>query len=1127
MTTVSALRAAAKRLDYLLQEEGCEDDFGKRVSQLLSHLNGVEELLYDEEASKTISRDFNKQVIQLAYDIEDAVEVEAYARQKAASRGKSGVLIRRLVKNYSTAMFMQDPHHFNRRIDNLKHIMGASRRGKRAGLSNRALKNYQNYIHSKRTTVVVVEDAQELRSVLVGEEPELCIAICDMGGSRKTNFAESVCNDTLVKEHFHICAWPATGGMDFQARHFMETMLSCLATDMSADEIVEMETLELVMNLYKAQFGKRYLVVLEDVRFQQGLEWNALGFAFLDEHIGSRIVVTTRNTDIVGSIQQSQEWTSERETAELSEMGTGLENVGMLLDPEREKIGRQRVRRWRDLPLAMTLIGGLRTTYECFMGSNQGESSSYRGERLAPIFMEEADRLRSVLVGGGSELSVIAICGEGGSGKTSLAQSVYNDPRVKEHFQMRAWVTVGRSGDRQVWKTILSSFSLEWSEIAEMGTLWNHLVEAHKARSCLVVLDDVWFGVRCYNLQHAFEDNRNGSRIVVTTRTMNAARSVTSRIHQMQPLTEQKSWQLFKLKAGLEDLGAQLDPETEKIGRETVGRCGGLPFSLTLLSGIFRGKNLLDWDASLRKLQSDQTLAKAEAEDILALSYKQLPSHLKPCFLYMGQFPPDQAIALEKLYLLWMAEGLISSMSVLGDATRIQTAEYYFNQLVYRRLVIVEGKEEMSVSRRSKSCHLHHLIRDLCIREAKQEEFYEVIDFEPGNKISFFTRRVAVYLNKPGDRNDLPINILGAKNIRSILFFDTDESPPKSTWPREFSNLEEFPSTRVLDFAGVDFRVKKLPRGINKLIHLRYLSFRGCYLQELPSSLGNLLLLETLDLLVRDSCVMTIPNVLRKLSRLRHLYFPRTFKSDERNKLKLDGLEKLEILVNFHAGICDSDDLLRLENLRILTGVVDGNHMDLKNTIISIRFLSGNASLVVKSFPSYSPQEKRSIVAALLECNALTSLGLFDYLPDLPFNEGIGSNFTELIFGRSMFKQDQMPVLGKLPNLRSLVLCDDAFVGRKMVFYALNFPRLTSLKLETLLRVEKLEVEAGGLPRLTILTIHRCDKLELMLQGGLAEISTLRKLMIGSMPQGFKNQVKSMIEELRALGVNEVTTTSL
>nr|CAB3448740.1 unnamed protein product [Digitaria exilis] len=48
-----------------------------------------------------------------------------------------------------------------------------------------------------------------------------------------------------------------------------------------------------------------------------------------------------------------------------------------------------------------------------------------------------------------NDVPVISIFGIGGVGKTTLAQFIYNDPRVKHHFGVRIWVCVTNFFDKR------------------------------------------------------------------------------------------------------------------------------------------------------------------------------------------------------------------------------------------------------------------------------------------------------------------------------------------------------------------------------------------------------------------------------------------------------------------------------------------------------------------------------------------------------------------------------------------------------------------------------------------------------------------------------------------------------
>ena len=71
---------------------------------------------------------------------------------------------------------------------------------------------------------------------------------------------------------------------------------------------------------------------------------------------------------------------------------------------------------------------------------------------------------------------------------------------------------------------------------------------------------------------------------------------------------------------------------------------------------------------------------------ILALSYNDLPSYLKPCFLYCGVFPEDSEIKASKLIRLWVAEGFVQKR---GKETLEDVAEDYLNDLIQRGMIQV------------------------------------------------------------------------------------------------------------------------------------------------------------------------------------------------------------------------------------------------------------------------------------------------------------------------------------------------------------------------------------------------------------------------------------------------------
>lgn len=84
----------------------------------------------------------------------------------------------------------------------------------------------------------------------------------------------------------------------------------------------------------------------------------------------------------------------------------------------------------------------------------------------------------------------------------------------------------------------------------------------------------------------------------------------------------------------------------------------------------------------------------------------------------MGVFPKDHKINTKKLVQLWVAEGFIQQE---GNMITEETGEEYLEELAHRSLIQVAQRRSDGLV---KSCRVHYILRELCIIEAKEDEFF-------------------------------------------------------------------------------------------------------------------------------------------------------------------------------------------------------------------------------------------------------------------------------------------------------------------------------------------------------------------------------------------------------------------
>ncbi|KAG8372625.1 hypothetical protein BUALT_Bualt12G0086100 [Buddleja alternifolia] len=736
---------------------------------------------------------------------------------------------------------------------------------------------------------------------------------------------------------------------------------------------------------------------------------------------------------------------------------------------------------------------------------------------------------------------VISIYGMGGLGKTTLAQKIYQNKEVQRSFEARVWVCVSQQFNvksvlQQILKQLVQNERKEQITNMEQNELVIELDNVLRRKKCLIVIDDIWETDHWEILKPAFPIvDVNHCKILLTTRNERIASEEYR--YKLDYLTEDQGWKLLQNIALPKDhsQGLKTDElrQRETIGREMVHKCGHLPLSISVIGGSLRHKQALsEWEKVNKNIDlylklGDGVGVNKRVTQVLDLSYNVLPYYLKPCFLYLGCFPEDQEINAEKLYLLWMAEGMISSEEKRSRETLRDVAERYLSELAFRCMVQVKAPKYSSAYNKFESCRLHDLMRDLCLSKGEEEGFLKVINF--GQDTHYVPSigtipRLAIHLDHGVVDIDDSDERGKLKNLRSFLVLSEKTQAIELPFhyhseyrvTRYELSLIYFKYLRTLVFEECRFKDRKLPSGVDKLIHLRYLSLYNCAVKELPSSVCNLPYLHTLNLVVWDS-TLKLPNMICKMKRLRHLVLGGWYKSMDGKKLRLDGLNELETLEGFRCEDICAADIPKLTNLRKLDAFVKDN----ESISIIVNHISNNESLLRETILGISISDDSSLVEIspsllrkLLMSHSLVKLEVRGRIGcNLPcYEPGLCTNLLDLSLARSEIKEDVMETLGKFPMLNSLNLDTASFIGTEMICRANAFPQLKSLSLQELSNLRKWRVDEGAMPNLSSLKITACRTLE-MVPDGLRHITTLQQLDIYFMPKEFIDRLRMVNDE--------------
>lgn len=696
------------------------------------------------------------------------------------------------------------------------------------------------------------------------------------------------------------------------------------------------------------------------------------------------------------------------------------------------------------------------------------ESESLRTRRLTlPDFEDEVDVIGfdtqidqikdQLLDSENKDLTVISLVGPGGAGKSTIAKKVYNLV-AKKHFNSCVWICISQQFTvhgalKDIAKGAMGTQDFEeigkMNEIETIKKIYNFL----KDKRYLVVLDDVWRNEDWDMIQAAFPDVKNGSRMVITTRNLAVSNHPNTRkiIHEVKLLNNEESIELFNRKAfpyyvvdGRNDLDS-----FRELGKTLALKCNGLPLAIVVMGG-FLSKNLkiTEWRRMVASINWDTMKNEGDIKAILDLSYYDLSSNLKACFLYITSFPEDYAVPVGLLAKLWISEGFIPN---IRGCSIEETAVRYVEELAQRCMILIEKRSSICI----KTIKVHDVLRDWGIVRARTEGFFK--DCSSSNEVdTTYSDEMRAYRVILHDSVCIRVGV-AIPNLHTLLIHNAARLEWKAFPSRGLHYL------RVLYFDGMRARWH-LPEEIGHMIHLRYLGLKGgTYV--LPASVSNLANLHTFD--ARDATVEALPIALFSILTLKYVHIYKVESWSMQNITMQSNLKSLFILL--------------------------ASSMPKQWEAIIDRMEENPSWCFGKHYRSIKQLEMVGV------CEDRFGVPNDLQLPDLfllPHNlRRLKVNCPNLLND-----EDPMPTLGSwLTFLNVLEIGAKSYTGATMTCPSGGFPDLYNLVLHDL-DIEEWILEDGAMPKLRILTLCKCTKLKELPQG-LQHLKELKKLKVIAMPE--------------------------
>ncbi|XP_023758718.1 uncharacterized protein LOC111907150 [Lactuca sativa] len=699
---------------------------------------------------------------------------------------------------------------------------------------------------------------------------------------------------------------------------------------------------------------------------------------------------------------------------------------------------------------------------------------------------------------------VIALCGMGGVGKTTMMEQVKKTAEDKKMFDYVVKVVIGQQINmfsiQQAIAEYMGQSLTETSKTARVDRLritFGNLPEGK--RKVLVIFDDVWETIELKDI--GLSPLPNGFKLLLTSRNENICKQIAveansdSTLVRVDVMEELEAHNFFWQITGV---SKQHDMELNQIGSEIVRRCGFLPLAIKLIAKTLQFHEVSAWRDTFQRLKKKNL--DENVQEVIKISYNYIKTEEeKVIFLLCGLFPDDFNIPIEELTRYAWGLQLLSEVSTLGEA-RDRTKTCVQN---LRNANLLMDSDYIGCVK------MHDLVLAFVLSRVSKGDHAWIINHgdilkRSRAEVEDSCKRVSITCTGmsefPGDSEYPNLSLLRLMNGDKSLKFSQG-------FYERMENLE------VVAYEKIQYPL--LPRSLECSTKLRTLILHQCLLMFDCSAIGELLNLEVLSF--AHCGIKKLPSTIAKLKKLKLLDLTGclNLRIDDGVLKNLVELEELYMRVACGKAICFTDNnRAELAELSKHLSALEVEFFDNKDTPENMVFTK------LKRF--------RICMGCGLEYNTRKNMHSFENTLRLVTNKNelLESGMNEL------FEKTEVLYL-EVDGMNDLeeVLVQSVHLPRQAFN---NLRALDVIKCANLRYLFTVPI-ANGLMKLERLTVSQCSVLEVLAHSenggdGVIKFQGLKFLSLKKLPEliGFSN-IDIVIElpqllELRLEGLPNFTS---